>query len=271
MTISDVMARRAVQDQSADTLRRRRPRSRCAAAARRQAAPAKACRGGRAGSSARAGRRADPHAGDALARLAHLLGAAGYRQDHRGAAPGARDRTLFRADFGDLFRRRRSEKSVRRGAGPARDRAGDAALRRRDSPLQPRPAGFLSAGHGRRHHRAGRRDDREPVVRADRAAAVARARAGVQAARRGGDRKAARPRRSDRRQRTAARCRGARLADPHGRRRRPCRADACRRGVARRARRRDVRCRGAAGGGAAPRADLRQVAGRPLQSDQRAA
>ena len=59
-------------------------------------------------------------------------------------------------------------------------------------------------------------------------------------------------------ERTAARCRGARLADPHGRRRRPCRADACRGGVARRACRRDVRCRCAAGGGAAPRADLRQ-------------
>ena len=75
----------------------------------------------------------------------------------------------------------------------------------------------------------------------------------------------------DRGQEAAARRRSARLADPHGRRRRPRRADARRRGLARRARRRDLRRRGAAGGGAAPRADLRQEAGRPLQSDQRAA
>ena len=168
-----------------------------------------------------------------------FLGAAGHRQDHGGAASGARDRALFRADFGDLFRRRRSEESVRRGARAPRDRAGDAALRRRDSPLQSRPAGLLPAGDGRRHHRAGRRDHGKPVVRTDRAAVVARARPGVQAARRGGGRKAACPRRGDRRQDAAARRRGARLADPHGGRRRPCRAHACRRGLARRAPRRD--------------------------------
>ena len=109
-----------------------------------------------------------------------------------------RDRAAFRADLGDLFRRRRSEKGVRCGAGAPRDRAGDAALRRRDSPLQPRAAGFVPAGGRGRHHRAGRRDHGESVVRADRAAAVARARAGVQAARRRRDRKAAAsvPRRS---------------------------------------------------------------------------
>ena len=87
----------------------------------------------------------------------------------------------------------------------------------------------------------------------------------------GGGRKTARPRRGDRGQEAAARCRGARLAGAHGRRRRPRRADACRRGLARRARGRDFRRRGAAGRRAAPRADLRQGAGRPLQSDQRAA
>ena len=52
-----------------------------------------------------------------------------------------------------------------------------------------------------------------------------------------------RTRRGDRRQETAARRRSARLADPHGRRRRPRRADAGRGGLARRARRRDLRRR----------------------------
>ena len=80
----------------------------------------------------------------------------------------------------------------------------------------------LPAGDGGRHHRAGRRHHREPVLRAERAAALARARAGVQVARRGGDREAARARRGDRRQAAAARCRGARrrsirMADGDGR------------------------------------------------------
>ena len=49
----------------------------------------------------------------------------------------------FRADFGGVFRRRRSEEGVRRGARAARDRHRHAALRRRDAPLQPRPAGLF--------------------------------------------------------------------------------------------------------------------------------
>ena len=69
--------------------RRARPRPRCAAAACRQAASRQARRRGRPGSSARARRRAHAHAGDALARLADLLGTARHRQDHGGAAPGA--------------------------------------------------------------------------------------------------------------------------------------------------------------------------------------
>ncbi len=63
-----------------------RPRARCAAAARRQAPARTARRRGRPGSSARPRRRAHPHAGDPLARLADLLGAARHRQDHGGAA-----------------------------------------------------------------------------------------------------------------------------------------------------------------------------------------
>ena len=53
----------------------------------------------------------------------------------------------------------------------------------------------------------------------------------------------------------------------HGRRRRPRRAHAGRGSLARRAQGRNVRLRQAAGDRAAARADLRQGAGRPLQSD----
>ena len=108
------------------SVRGRRPRARRAAAARRQAAAGQARRRGRAGSSARPRRRAHAHAGDALARLAHLLGAARHRQDHGGAAAGAGDRSAFRADLGDLLRRRRPQEGVRRrarrGARPGRGR-----------------------------------------------------------------------------------------------------------------------------------------------------
>ena len=43
------------------------------------------------------------------------------------------------------------QESLRGGARDGADRAGHAALRRRDPPLQPRPAGLLSAGDGGRH------------------------------------------------------------------------------------------------------------------------
>ena len=77
---------------------------------------------------------------------------------------GARDRPAFRADFRDLFRRRRPEEGIRAGARAPRKRAGHSAVRRRDPPLQPRAAGFISAGDGGRHHRAGRRHHRESVL-----------------------------------------------------------------------------------------------------------
>ena len=110
-----------------------------------------------------------------------------------------------------------------------------------------------------------------PVLRAQCRAAVAGARAGVPAARCRRDREAAGARRGDRRPAAAARCGSPRLAGAHGRRRRPRRAHARRGGVARRAPGRDLRCRQAAGDPAAPRADLRQVPGRPLQPDLGAA
>ena len=88
--------------------------------------PTQACRSRRPGPSARARRRAHAHAGDALARLADLLGPARHRQDHGGAAAGAGDRPAFRADFGDVLRRRRPQEGVRgrraRGARSGRAR-----------------------------------------------------------------------------------------------------------------------------------------------------
>ena len=155
----------------------------------------------------------------------------------------ARDEPRVRADQRDLLRRAGPEKGVRRGPRAARDRAGHAAVRRRNPPLQPRPAGQLPAGDGGRHHRARRRHHREPVVRADRADAVAGARAGVQVARCRCGREAAGARRGARGQEAAARRRCAAVARPHGRRRRPRLADARRGNLARGAARRDLRSR----------------------------
>ena len=222
---------------------RRRPRQGRAAPARRPPAPAEARRGGRPGPSARPRRRAHPHAVDALARLAGVLGPARHRQDHGGAALGAGDRSFLRADLRHLHRRRRLEEGVRGSAPAPRTGAGHAAVRRRDPPLQPRPAGQFPPGDGERHHRFGRRHHREPFVRIERAAAVARARAGVQVARCRGDREAAGARRTDRGPHAAARRRGAQRAHRHGRRRRPRRAHARRRGLARRPQGRDIRFR----------------------------
>ena len=86
-----------------------------------------------------------------------------------------------------------------------------AAVRRRGASLQPRAAGLVPAGDGGRHRGAGRRDHGKSVVRAQRRAAVARPRAGVPAARRRGDRKAAGARRGDR---GHGRCRSTRRRAP---------------------------------------------------------
>ena len=207
-------------------------RPRRAASARRPAAPAHAFGDRRPGGADRAGRRADAHARHALARLARVLGAARHRQDDCGAASRQGDRPRLPADFRHPFRRRGAEEDLRGGARPARDGAGDAALRRRDPPLQPRAAGFLPARHGGRDGDAGRRHHREPVLRAERRASFPRPRARLQAARRGGAGEAARARRGERGARAAARRGGARRADPARRRRRPRRALAGGGGVA---------------------------------------
>ena len=87
-------------------------------------------------------------------------------------------------------------------------------------PLQPRAAGRLPAVRRGRHGGAGRRDDREPVVRAQRRAAQPRAGAGAPPARssRAGD--PARPCRGGGRPRAAGHARRARRAAGAGRWRR---------------------------------------------------
>ena len=75
------------------------------------------------------------------------------------------------ADLRKVFDAARKRREMGQGHPP---------LRRRDPPLQPCPAGRLSAG-GRGRHRDPRRcHDREPVLRTDRSASVARP--GVRAA-----------------------------------------------------------------------------------------
>ena len=146
--------------------------------------------------------------------------------------------------------------------------AGHPAVRRRDPSLQPRAAGLLPAGDGRRHHRSRRRDDRKSRRSNSTRALLSRARVLVfkplDAA---GDREAARPRRGARRQAAAARRGSARRADPAW----PMATaapslDLGGGSLARGAAGRNLRRRQAAGDRAAPRADLRQGPGRPLQS-----
>ena len=92
--------------------------------------------------------------------------------------------SAFRAIVGGVFRRCRSEEDVRSRAPAPPHGAGHAALHRRDPSLQPQPAGLVPAGDGRRHHRPRRRDDGEPVFRAERRVALARAGSGAAASRR---------------------------------------------------------------------------------------
>jgi putative ATPase len=59
-------------------------------------------------------------------------------------------------------------KGFRGRAAPTRERAGDASVRRRDPPFQQGAAGRLPAAYGGWDDPAGRRDDGEPVLRAER-------------------------------------------------------------------------------------------------------
>ena len=156
------------------------------------------------------GRRAHAPAARAKPRLADLLGTARHRQDHGGAAARPGHRPAFRADLGDLLRRARPAQGVRGRAQAPGDRAGDPAVRRRDPPVQPGAARRLPAGDGGRHRHAGRRDDREPLVRAERRAPVPGPGAAVPGARSGRHRAAAGPGRGADRPGPAAHRGGAR-------------------------------------------------------------
>ena len=92
----------------------------------------------------------------------------------------------FRAALGGVLRRRRPAQSLRGGPRPPPLRPGHAAVRRRNPPLQPRPAGRLPALCRGRHHHPDRRHDRKPVLRAERRAAVALPGAGAAPPRRRG-------------------------------------------------------------------------------------
>ena len=186
------------------SVRSRRPVDERAAPAGRPSAPAKARRCRRPGSPRRAGGHADAHAVERPAAEHDPVGAAGLRQDHHRAPARQRDEARVRAALGDLLRRAGPAQSVRSRQGAARAGPRHAAVHRRDPSLQSLAAGQLPAAHGGRHDHAGRRDHREPVVRAQRRRAVARQRAGAQPARRGRARRRSLPAPKPRR---AARCR----------------------------------------------------------------
>ena len=97
------------------------PRRRCAA--RRPAPPARARRGRRPGASDRARRRDRAHGRGGQARLDDPVGAAGHRQDQHRPAARRRGRPALRRHLGGLFRRRRPQEGVRRGAPMAQGRA----------------------------------------------------------------------------------------------------------------------------------------------------
>ena len=103
-----------------------------------------------------------------------LWGPARQRQDHPGARHRRGDQVVLRAVQCRPRERRRAARDRRRGAGsPGFPAAAHDRVRRRDSSVQQGPAGRVPAPRGGRDHRAGRRDDREPVVRRERGSPVA--------------------------------------------------------------------------------------------------
>ena len=166
-----------------------------AGAARRTAAADDDRRGFGPGASDRSEWRADAPACGAFAWLDDLLGAAGQRQDDGRAADRRFPQRHVRAALGDPYGRGGIEEDLRRRPRAPRARAGHAPVRRRDPSLQPRAAGFFSAGDGGWLDHADRRDDGESVVRAQCGFVVARPRARLSPAWGGGARSAAETRR----------------------------------------------------------------------------
>ena len=148
--------------------RRLRPRRRPGPPAGRSAAPAGARRRRRPGPAARRRRPAGPHGRLRPFVIDHPVGPAGLRQDDDRSAPGRPHRPGLRAGLGDLLRGGRPAQGLRRSGPPPRDRAGNAPVRRRDPPFQPGPAGLLPALRRGRDGCPGRRDHREPELRAQR-------------------------------------------------------------------------------------------------------
>ena len=165
-------------------LRRRRRHARQRPAGR-AAAPAHHRRGHRAAAPAGAGQAARGRVRRRAGALDDPVGTARRGQDDDRAADGRRLQRRFRRAVGGALgregdpRRRRPRRDDARAVGPRND-----PVRRRGAPLQQEPAGRVPAARrvGAVHLR--RRDHREPVVRGELGAAVARRRLRAGAARR---------------------------------------------------------------------------------------
>ena len=229
-------------------------------------AAALARRGRRAGAPRRAGRAAARAARGRLAALARALGAAGHGQDHAraparpGCEPAAAP-TRFVALSAVAAGLKDVREVVAEAERHAPHRPAHGVLPRRDPPLQPRTAGRAAAARRGGHGHAGGRDHREPLLRGDRAAALALPRLHAAPAGAGGARRAARARaRGPRARARRERHRGERRGRSRRSRRRPAATRAARSACSRRRSRSQPR--GAARARGRPRASRREAVAR---------
>ena len=115
-----------------------------------------------------------PDRGRRAAAFADPLGRAGHGQDDPGPAARRPVGARFVAALGGPLGRQGAPRGDRRGREARAGGAADGPLHRRDPPLQQGPAGRPAAGRRGRDRHPDRRDDREPLVRGQRRAAVAR-------------------------------------------------------------------------------------------------